>query len=131
MLRKLGMFCLVLLASIGLQWLGAWSNQYAMAQNGDKMPVLVFDEGIALVLAFDHRHTILTRKSKDILLCDIIPVPFPDSNYSVELDVMSVGDVLLNGGNFLMLFLPLLPILWLVRFIRSLRKPTLKDFWYQ
>jgi len=116
-MHRLGQFFAVLLVSIGLQWLGAFSNHFVIAANGGKMPVVVFSQGIEMTLTFDPEHTALNLKTKYIPLCDIIPMPFLQ-NGNIAFEVLSIGDVSLDSGEMLFLVLPLLPFLFIWEWLR-------------
>ncbi len=109
-MKTLGRIFALFLLSFFLQWLGAWSNIFVMAKNGGKMPVLILRQGGELDIMFDFRHTLLTGKTHYKPLCDIFPVPFPMNTHEVEMETMSIGDLLLNFGSSLMLLTPFLPI---------------------
>lgn len=113
-MKHLGQFFAVLLVSIGLQWLGAFSNHIVMAANDGRMPVLVFTQGIEMTLTFDPDHSAMNVHTKDKVLCDVIPVPFLQ-HATIGLEVISVGDVCLESGEALLLILPILPFYWLYR----------------
>jgi hypothetical protein len=108
-MRNLGRFFAVFLVSIALQMMGAWTNNFAISNNGKQMPVLILGDQTDIVI--DYRHTLLTENSKDKWLCDIFPTPFIYADYSVGWKIMSVGDIILHAGEALFLLLPLSPLL--------------------
>jgi hypothetical protein len=116
-MKYLGRFFAVLLLSFGLQWLGAWCNQVAVAANGGRMPVIVFTQGIEMTLTFDPDHSALNVHTRYKVLCDIVPIPFLQ-HANIALEVISFGDICLESGETLLLVLPILPFLFLWGWLR-------------
>ena len=103
-MRILGkVFSLILLMWF-LENLGAGLNRFVMANNHGQMPVLLWDG--AHISPMDFRHADMTPQSKYKVLCDIIPLPFFHS-FIILWDVESLGDVLINTGDMMLFFIPI------------------------
>ncbi len=84
-----------------------------MRANGGKMPVLIFTQVQGDFVVMDYRHCELTASNRYKLLSDLFPVPFLLNTHVAALETMSIGDLLLDAGNTLMLLSPFLPFFFL------------------
>ena len=111
-MRKVKIFFTLLLLAAALQKLGSLSNHVVFDANGGVMPVINFSSQVAEQQ--DSIHTVLNANSKDWALCDLFIVPlFYWGGFGWE--VLSIGDIMVDAGNYLFLFLPLLVLKWIVR----------------
>jgi hypothetical protein len=98
-------FLWLLLLPVALIILGAASNQAAVIANHDTMPVLINEARIAAhggsrdfggLRMLDPEHSVMTAESHLKVLCDVIDVG----------DIESVGDLMLDLGEWLWTFVP-------------------------
>lgn len=108
MIKKIArLYVLVILAlvfGVVLEFGGSYLNAIAEGHNNNHMPVWVMNGGVALSIAISPSQCDLTEKSRYKALCDIIPQPFIDAyNQRIDIQMMSVGDVAMSAGEFVIL----------------------------
>jgi hypothetical protein len=115
-MRKLINIPALILLAFSLQWLGSLCNHTVMTANGGRMPVLNFSDQVEQSTMFDDRHTVLTKDSQYWILSDIFVVPLFYYG-GMGWEAVSIGDIEMDIGTYLILFTPLLIPYWIVRWL--------------
>ena len=111
MRKKFRILLALVLLAISLQKLGSLCNHVVVTANNDTMPVLVMGHFIPQL---DDIHSVLNKDSKYWALSDIFFVPLFYWGQT-GFEMISIGDIAMDVGTYLFLFLPLLVLKWIVR----------------
>lgn len=127
---KITIINLVRMALLGIVIMsaGGATNQFVVNRNHGTMPVWVINKEFEESMMGDFMHSTMTEDSQYKILCDIFVIPEITRKGIEYVDIMSLGDLFIFGGEVLVCLSQILLLYFPLRWVWKALKWINKNF---